>query len=296
MNGREQGFLLLSSRLGNPERKPLTAAQLRTLGQRVRSAPPPQENRHLLPEDLLRLGYREEMAARIAGLLSDRELLEYYLHQAKKAGCVPITRISGAYPARLRARLGEESPVCLWAKGNLSLLEKKAVSLVGSRSLRWKNRRFAEAVGYEAARQGFVLVSGNARGADTAGQNGCLEQGGCVISVVADALARQPERADMLFLSEDGFDLDFSAQRALSRNRVIHCLGQCVFVAQSDLGKGGTWDGTCRNLRHGWSKALCYDDGSEAMAELERQGAVKISLPALTDMTKLMKQSGTLFD
>ena len=35
MNGREQGFLLLGSRLGNPDRKPLTAPQLRTLTERM---------------------------------------------------------------------------------------------------------------------------------------------------------------------------------------------------------------------------------------------------------------------
>ena len=39
MNAREEGFLLLSSTLGNPERKILTTAQLRTLATRVAAMP-----------------------------------------------------------------------------------------------------------------------------------------------------------------------------------------------------------------------------------------------------------------
>ena len=80
----------------------------------------------------------------------------------------------------------------------------------------------------------------------------------------------------MLYLSEDGFSEAFSAQRALSRNRCIHAMGRMVFVAQSDLKKGGTWQGTTANLRHSWSPVLCFRDGSEASYALEQLGAYLI--------------------
>ena len=57
MNGRERGFLLLGSHLGDPDRPVLTAAQLRTLGRRVRSMEKPTEDRDLTWQDLLNLGY-----------------------------------------------------------------------------------------------------------------------------------------------------------------------------------------------------------------------------------------------
>lgn len=250
----------------------------------------------MIPEDLMRAGYSRQAAERILGLLSDREQMEYYLHKAKKAGCIPITRISEAYPRLLRERLADDCPGCLWAKGDLSLLRRPAVSLVGSRNLNEMNAAFAEAVGIQAARLGFVLISGNARGADSIAQNACLKNGGNVISVLADALQSHEKQENVLYLAEDSFDAAFSPQRALSRNRVIHSMGLCVFVAQSALGKSGTWDGTAKNLRHGWSPVYCYDDRSAAAVELQQRGAQLIAPENLPEMKELAYSPRSLFD
>ena len=87
------------------------------------------------------------------------------------------------------------------------------VALVGSRELREENWKFAAEVGRQAALQGYVLVSGNARGADRTAQEACLAAGGKVICVVADDLWKQPLRENILYLSEDDFEEGFSAQR-----------------------------------------------------------------------------------
>ena len=62
-----------------------------------------------------------------------------------------------------------------------------------------------------------------------------------------------------------------------------------VFVAQAALGKGGTWDGTVKNLRFGWSSVACFRDGSEAMAELEQRGAYLIGIEDLKDFSVFPK-------
>ncbi len=296
MNGKEKGFLLLTSKLGDPGRKVLTPAQLRSLYDRIRSAEGPPEDRDLAVSDLTALGYRENMALRILALLDQEDLLEHYIARGEKLGCAAISRVSAGYPLILRARLGPEAPGCLWAKGNLELLNLPRVALVGSRDILPENRAFAQEVGRQAAIQGFVLVSGNARGADRAAQEACLEAGGGVISVVADQLAKQPARERVLYLSEDCYDSAFSAARALSRNRVIHALGSCVFVAQSGCQTGGTWDGTVKNLRFRWSPVRCFDDGSPAMGLLEQMGAEAVGLEALGDMAPLTAGERTLFD
>lgn len=276
MTGPERGFLLLGSHLGDPARKPLTLPQLRELERRVREMESPRQDRELLESDLTALGYGREMSRRILGLLEEEVLLERYLAGAESEGCVCMTRVSNAYPAILTKRLAGEAPACLWTKGEISLLNTPAIALVGSRELRQENRRFAEAVGMFAAQQKLTLISGNARGADQAAQEACLASGGRVISIVADELTKHPERKNMLYLSEDGYREAFSAQRALSRNRIIHAMGQMVFVAQSDWKKGGTWQGTAANLRHSWSPVLCFRDGSEASFALEALGAYLI--------------------
>ena len=295
MTGREEGFLLLTSQLGNPDRKVLTPAQLRVLGQRSRDLDLRDPDRELTEGDLLQLGYGAEMARRIVALLSERELLEYYCLQGAKADCQPLIRGTARYPGMIRKRLGPESPGCLWAKGDLSLLTLPAVTLVGSRNLQPENLDFAREVGRQAARQGYVLVSGNARGADQSAQDACLEAGGKVISVVADVLKSHRKRENMLMLSEDGYDRAFTAQRAISRNRCVHSLGAMTFVAQSGYQTGGTWDGTVKNLRFRWNPVYCFRDGSPAATLLAQMGAELIGPDALTDFTKLPKPVDGLF-
>lgn len=296
MNPREAGFLLLSSQLGDPGRRPLTTAQLRVLADRAWQLDVSDMDRQLTEKDLLSLGYGSDMAQRILRLLGDMELLEHYVRHGAKYGCVPITRVSEGYPMRMRRVLGLDSPGILWAKGDLSLLGRPAVSLVGSRELCEKNREFAAEVGRRAAQQGFVLVSGNARGADRTAQEACLCAGGKVISVVADELAKLPAGEGVLYLSEDSYDLEFSAQRAISRNRVIHTMSDRVFVAQCSLKSGGTWDGTVKNLRFGWSKVFCFRDGSESAVLLQQMGAETLGVDDLGTLENLEETEKTLFD
>lgn len=256
----------------------------------------PDEDRDLNENDLICLGFRAEYAFRIVGLLAQEDVLDYYLEKAQKMGCVPITRVSEAYPLIVRKRLSLDSPGVLWAKGDTSLLDTPTVSLVGSRELSNANEKFAKEVGTQAALQGYTLVSGNARGADKTAQNACLEAGGSVISVVADSLEIHKTKGRVLYLSESSFDEPFSSQRALSRNRVIHSLGLKTFVAQSSLKMGGTWDGTVKNLRFGWSPVFCYDDGSEAARTLIQMGANSVKLEELSSFYDLRDASENIFD
>lgn len=296
MNPRERGFLLLTSRLGNPDRRPLSTAQLRMLAQRAVNLSKRNEASDLTVTDLLRAGVESRIAEKTVRLLDDEFQLDAYLNRAKRMGCFPITRAGAVYPAFLRERLALEAPGCLWAKGNLKILSMPAVALVGSRDLNEKNRRFARQVGIQAARQGYALVSGNARGADTVGQDACLEARGYVVSVLADSLEEHLPDDHQLFLSEEDFDEPFSAFRALHRNRVIHTMGILTFVAQCALGKGGSWDGSVQNLQKRWSGLYCCRDGSDASIQLEQMGAFLIDVDALVDFEKLPRGQMSFMD
>lgn len=291
LNAGEYGFLLLTSNLGNPGRKPLTGHQFWELMERSDYIRYRDISRDVDVYDFTSIGYSPKFAQHIMDLLHDEELLGWYLIQAGKRKIVPITRATKTYPLAIRKRLGGECPGVLWARGDLGILDTPAVSLVGSRELRQENRAFAEEAGRQAALQGLTLVSGNARGADKTAQNACLQAGGRVISIVADSLVNHRPGKNMLYISENSFDEEFSSQRALSRNRCIHALGQITVVAQSDLGRGGTWDGTVKNLRHGWSPVVCFRDGSEASRELEQRGATLIGMEELKDFGNLAEKT-----
>ena len=287
MTPREQGFLLLTGYLGDPERRPLTVPQFRKLATMAAAMEKPVAERELTVEDLQAIGCSTAFARRVADLLSQQTQLQWYLKGGSYAGCYPLTRLGEDYPQHLRKTLGLDAPGTLWTKGDRSLLPNPTVSVVGSRDLAPENLAFAKELGRQAALQGYTLVSGNARGADRTAQDSCLENGGKVISIVADELSVHPEQENILYISEEGYDLPCTTQRALSRNRVIHGFSEKTFVVQCTLGKGGTWSGTKDNLNHNRSQVFYFDDGTEASRELSQMGAVAITLNDLTDLSTL---------
>lgn len=289
MTGPERGFLLLCCELSDGLR-PLTLAQLRRLGALVRAqARDVHSAEELTEQSLLELGCDEALAARIAALLERGEALDEYLRLARSQGIVPLTVRSPAYPKRLRSVLGEAAPPVLFLRGDPALLQKVCVAAVGSRSLTPRGCAFAERAGRLAAQEGFVLVSGNARGADQRAQLSAYLAGGSHIAFVANSLAAHiptPERS--LFVSELGWELPFSAARAHSRNRLIHALGELTLVAQTGASSGGTFSGTAENLRHGWSPVFVNDDGSPGAEALSRLGAKKLPLAQLQSVRALL--------
>lgn len=288
MRAPELGFLMLSSRLGQSGRDILTVSQLRRLAQAMKYAEAEDADRPLREDDLMKAGFDMVFSQRIVQLLDAQDLLTAYLCEADRYDCVPLTWAGANYPTILRKRLQEDAPACLWARGDASILEMPMLSLVGSRDLRQPNARFAELLGRQAALQGFALVSGNARGADRTAQDAALRCGGSVVSVIADDLRKVPVQAHTLYVSEDDFDARFTAARALSRNRVIHSLPRAVFVAQCSLHSGGTWSGTTRNLKKGYSQVFVFDDGSQSFCELCDLGARPCTMADLLDLPSLL--------
>ena len=295
MNPREAGFLLLGSCLGDPARRPLTPPQLQRLAARVRLHPiPGADEEELTPAHLFKLGCSHSEAEHIVSLLSETDRLSAYLDRAGALGLQCLTRANPRYPRRLMRALGDRAPSVLWFDGNLDLLQRTGLSLVGSRELRPENRAFAQAAGLQMARQGYVLVSGGARGADAAAQASCLTGGGQVIAVLAGPLTGASQR-NLLLCCEDSFDLPFSPARALSRNRLIHILGEKTLVAQAAFGSGGTWAGATENLRRGWSPVFCFTDGSPGAKALLERGATGVTISQLTDFSSLQPAQTVFF-
>lgn len=295
MNPREAGFLLLGSCLGDPARRPLTPPQLQRLAARVRLHPiPGADEEELTPAHLFKLGSSHSEAEHIVSLLSETDRLSAYLDRAGALGLQCLTRANPRYPRRLMRALGDRAPSVLWFDGNLDLLQRTGLSLVGSRELRPENRTFAQTAGLQMARQGYVLVSGGARGADAAAQASCLTGGGQVIAVLAGPLTGASHR-NLLLCCEDSFDLPFSPARALSRNRLIHILGEKTLVAQAAFGSGGTWAGATENLRRGWSPVFCFTDGSPGAKALLERGATGVTISQLTDFSSLQPAQTVFF-
>lgn len=266
----------------------LSLAQARELSRRARAAGIGEEDpfRDVTVKDVRRLGYSEYEAGHIVSLLGRERQLDGYLLAAEKADVAVITRLDARFPQRLREQLGARCPAALFCRGDLELLQSVCVSVVGSRHLASPGAQFAAQAGRLAAREGFTLCSGDAMGADRTAQEACLRGGGSVLIFPATELVYCPARENVLYAAEGGFELGFSAQRALGRNRFIHAMGEKTLVAQTGFGKGGTWSGSLDNLQHEYSPLFVFDDKSEGARALCARGATPVqaltSLQALT--------------
>ena len=294
MTGAERAMLLLSCPLGESEVHPLPAAQFRDLGRQIRQTGSRSDS--LAPvtaRTLAAAGCGRELSQRILALLDREAQLDAYLRRAEAGGIRPLTRLDPRYPAQLAVKLRFDAPRVLFLRGDAALLQGPAVALVGSRRLRPENAAFARQAGRLAAEEGLTLVTGGAAGADLTALEACLDAGGKAVVYVPGPLTEYRPRTRCLFVSEGGYDLPFSALRALTRNHYIHAHASKTLAAQCTLGTGGTWQGCLDNLRRQWSEVYVFDDGSEAAAALSARGAVPVS--ALTSLRALTPPQSCLF-
>jgi DNA processing protein len=116
--------------------------------------------------------------------LSTREDAEREIAKVEKLGAKFIVLGLGLYP-RLLCEL-EDAPPLLMAKGNLNLLDRQAVAIVGARNASAAACRFARGLAHDLGQQDIVVISGLARGIDSAAHDGALETG--TIGIVAGGI------------------------------------------------------------------------------------------------------------
>jgi len=117
-------------------------------------------------------------------LLWSRDQAEREIARVEKLGARFLALGEGLYP-RLLAEL-EDAPPLLVAKGNLNLFDRQSVAIVGARNASAAACRFARGLAHDLGQHDLVVVSGLARGIDSAAHDGALETG--TIGVVAGGI------------------------------------------------------------------------------------------------------------
>ena len=108
------------------------------------------------------------------------------LARARKRGYEIITPADAAYPKPLLTI--HDPPLALYVWGTLAPGDKRAIAVVGSRRTTLYGRETAGKLAFYLAKTGFVVVSGLARGIDTAAHRGALQGGGRTLAVLGGAL------------------------------------------------------------------------------------------------------------
>jgi DNA processing protein len=116
--------------------------------------------------------------------LFGRDDAEREIARVEKYGARYLALGQGLYP-RLLAEL-EDAPPLLTAKGDLNLLDMIGAAIVGARNASAAACRFARGLAYDLGQNDLVVVSGLARGIDSAAHDGALETG--TIGVVAGGI------------------------------------------------------------------------------------------------------------
>ena len=119
-----------------------------------------------------------------APAIRTRDDAEREIARVEKFGAKWLALGHGLYP-RLLAEL-EDAPPLLIVKGNLNLLDRQAVAIVGARNASAAACRFARGLAYDLGQQDLAVVSGLARGIDSAAHDGALETG--TIGVIAGGI------------------------------------------------------------------------------------------------------------
>ena len=112
-------------------------------------------------------------------------------------GIIAVPLFDERYPPLL-ACINDPPPV-LWVKGDFETLARPAVAVIGSRAASPYALQVGTRIAAELANRGIVVVSGLARGVDSAAHRGCLEGRGSTAAVLGCGLDRvyPPEHADL---------------------------------------------------------------------------------------------------
>jgi len=171
-----------------------------------------------------------------------KKILDYCNNQNIKI----ISYFDKKYPQKLKYI--NSPPLILFYKGNIDLIDKSSISIVGTRYASDKALKWTYKTAKELSLSGFVIISGGAEGIDTEAHKGSLEGTGETISVLGSGLDNIfPKDNEGLIkqIMERGLVLTEYPPRnnvnkygLLERNRVTSGLGDCVLIVASSESGG----------------------------------------------------------
>lgn len=175
------------------------------------------------------------------------------LSSAASDGMEVVPWFDSRYPALLNCV--PDPPPVLWIRGVASVLSQPAVAIVGSRAATTYALDVGYRLGGELAERGVVVVSGLARGVDSAAHRGCLESGGATAAVLGSGLDRvYPQEHESLaqdivekgvVVSELGPGAAPVPENFPLRNRIISGISLAVVVVEASEKSGSLITARC---------------------------------------------------
>src|SRR6266850_5461651 len=162
-------------------------------------------------------------------------------------GATVITQASPSYPKSLREI--HAPPIVLYVWGEIQERDHHAIGIIGSRRTTHYGTESAKKLAYQIAYAGLTVISGLARGIDTAAHQGALAAKGRTIAVIGaglaklyppenQALAEKIRNGNGAVVSEFSMEIDPDRQTFPMRNRIISGWSHGVLVVEAGLNSG----------------------------------------------------------
>jgi DNA processing protein len=168
------------------------------------------------------------------------------LKRCEEFGCHVVTQDDVEYPEMLRQIY--DPPIVLYVKGTLTSADKNGIAIVGSRQTTHYGIEVARKFGYQLAYVGVTVVSGGARGIDTAAHQGAMSAKGRTICVLGTGIniVFPPENAELFArISENGavvsqypFNRKADKQSFAIRNRIVAGMTLGTVVVEANMTSG----------------------------------------------------------
>jgi DNA processing protein len=169
------------------------------------------------------------------------------LKRIREFGAAVITQESPSYPKPLREI--HAPPIVLYVWGKVQDRDHHAIGIIGARRTTHYGMESAKKLAYQIAYAGLTIISGLARGIDTAAHQGALAAKGRTIAVIGSGLSKlyPPENqalADKIrngngaIVSEFSMEIEPDRQTFPMRNRIISGWSHGVLVVEAGLNSG----------------------------------------------------------
>ncbi len=191
-------------------------------------------------------GIGSEVADQISNWESTVDLAAE-LKRVSDFGATVITQEDPSYPKSLREI--HAPPIVLYVWGEIAERDQHAIGIIGARRTTHYGTESAKKLAYQLAYAGLTVVSGLARGIDTAAHQGALAAKGRTIAVIGSGLSKlyPPENRALAEKIRDGhgavvseFSMEIEPDRQTfpMRNRIISGWSQGILVVEAGLNSG----------------------------------------------------------
>jgi DNA processing protein len=254
------------------------------------------------PKDrLMRVDSIGEETAKILRSWQDHADPATELREAAERGISVITQDDEDYPSPLRDAY--DPPLLLYVWGKLEARDRHAISVVGSRRATHYGTQATRKLSYQIAQAGFTIISGLARGIDTAAHEAAVAANGRTIAVLGSGLAKLFPQENLALAEKiaSGFGAVVSEfplhtspdkQTFPMRNRIVAAWARAVLVVECPA-----WSGSLitANLASEYGKPIFAVPGpidkptSAGCNQLIRDGATLVA-----DASHLLDDLGEL--